>query len=247
MRTLSFINLKGGPGKTTLATNTAAAFARQGAKVLVIDNDKQGNASAFFGVKIEDLEGTLAALYLSDAKVEDAIHKTNFMNVDLIPGNMYLKLVEITLMQKNNTIPQTILIEKLKSIFDQYDLCIIDNPPDVGVTVINSLLFTDDVIIMTTPHIYSINGVDEIYQQLGSIRGKKLNVKCLFNQYIASDLSLEYKNKLNEKYPVFESSIRFNRKFLQIAEKEKKPIFEVSPRCGFSQDLFHFLRELTKE
>jgi len=246
MRTVSFINLKGGPGKTTLSTNTAVAFARQGVRVLFIDNDKQGNASSFFHVNIDEMEGTLAALYLSDAKADDVIQKTNYENVDLIPGNMYLKLVEITLMQENNTIPRTILIEKLASIFDQYDLCIMDNPPDVGVTVINSLLFTDDVIIITTPHKYSMDGIDEIYRQLKSIDGKEFNIKCLFNQYISSDLSFNYKKILKEKYPVFESCIRFNRKFLQIAEEAKKPVFEVSPHCGFSQDLFRFLRELTK-
>ena len=62
MRTVSFINLKGGPGKTTLSTNTAVAFAQQGVKVLFIDNDKQGNASSFFHVNIDEMEGTLAAL-----------------------------------------------------------------------------------------------------------------------------------------------------------------------------------------
>lgn len=247
MRTIAYGNLKGGPGKTTMATNTAVAFAAQGARVLVIDNDKQGNSSSFFHVEIEELEGTLAALYLSDARAKDVIHKTNYENVDLIPGNMYLKLVEITLMQENNMIPGTILLEKLMPLFNQYDLCIIDNPPDVGITMTNALLFTDDVIILTTPHKYSVDGVDEIYQQLASIEGRDFNIKCLFNQYLASDLSLQYKNRLKEKYQVFETCLRFSRKFLQIAEDMKKPVFEVSPRCGFSQDFFQFLRELTKE
>ena len=50
MKTISCINLKGGVGKTTIVTNAAFALANfWGARILVIDNDKQGNASLFLG------------------------------------------------------------------------------------------------------------------------------------------------------------------------------------------------------
>lgn len=244
MRTLSFINLKGGTGKTTLSTNTAIAFAQNGAKVLFIDNDKQGNTSAFFNA---NPDVGLDDLYLTNATAKDVIQKTVYPNLDIISGSMNLKAVEIKLLQKDNAISASILEDKLRPVFSKYDLCVIDNPPDVGVTVINALLFTTDVIVVTTPDEDSISGVDEIYTQLNSINAKGFNIKCVFNQYLATDLSWDYKEYLKKKYSVFETTIRFNRKFLQIAKKEKKPVFEISARCGFSQDFFKFMSELTKQ
>jgi len=243
MRTLSFINLKGGTGKSTLSRNTAIAFAQSGAKVLFIDNDKQGNTSEFFNA---NPDVGLDDLYLTNTPAKEVIQKTVYPNLDIISGSMNLKAVEIKLSQNDNSIPASILEEKLRPVFSQYDLCVIDNPPDVGITVINALLFTTDVIVVTTPDKDSISGVDEIYDQLNSISGKKFNIKCIFNQYLSTQLSWEYKEYLKKKYSVFDTTIRFNRKFLQIATEEKKPVFEISARCGFSQDFYRFIKELIK-
>ena len=69
MKTISCINLKGGVGKTTIVTNAAFALANfWGARILVIDNDKQGNASLFLG---GHAKATLTDLLLEGVDVND--------------------------------------------------------------------------------------------------------------------------------------------------------------------------------
>ncbi|MGR3366710.1 ParA family partition ATPase [Sagittula sp.] len=48
---ISFLNQKGGVGKTTLSVNVAGCLARQGHRVLLIDADKQGSATTWASLR----------------------------------------------------------------------------------------------------------------------------------------------------------------------------------------------------
>lgn len=87
---ISIINLKGGVGKTITAINMAHCLAVfHDLKVLIIDNDKQGNTSKFFGCHSYDNEN-IADVLLLKCKMKDVIQKTAFENIDIIPSNMRL-------------------------------------------------------------------------------------------------------------------------------------------------------------
>ena len=91
MKTLSFINLKGGVGKTTIATNLSYLVAESwGLRVLFIDNDKQGNASRWFGADEE--KGTLTNILMDGAKASEVIQHSRYEGIDFIAADMGLIL-----------------------------------------------------------------------------------------------------------------------------------------------------------
>lgn len=87
MKTISIINLKGGVAKTTTSVNMAAMLANEfGKKVLLIDNDKQGNASKFFGYYNQNVICGMARILKNQEPVRRKING----NMDLITANMTL-------------------------------------------------------------------------------------------------------------------------------------------------------------
>ncbi|MBQ8699376.1 MAG: AAA family ATPase, partial [Schwartzia sp.] len=90
MRVLNICNLKGGVGKTITAVNLAYALAElHGRRVLVIDNDKQGNTSKFFGVHGYD-HPSIADIMTGAKGAGEAIRHTAYERIDIIPANMAL-------------------------------------------------------------------------------------------------------------------------------------------------------------
>ena len=90
MRVLNICNLKGGVGKTITSVNLAYVIAEIHKKrVLVVDNDKQGNTSKFFGVHSYD-HPSVADLMTSEKTAEEGIRHTSIAGIDCIPANMKL-------------------------------------------------------------------------------------------------------------------------------------------------------------
>lgn len=123
MKTISVINLKGGVAKTTTSINLSTLLGdRWGRRVLLIDNDKQGNTSQFFGKYIKDATCGSARILQGE---EPVIFTTNH-GIDLINANMSLETAENKLL-KSNERQDVKLKQFLEGKANQYDFCIIDN------------------------------------------------------------------------------------------------------------------------
>ena len=114
---ISFVNQKGGVGKTTTCVNLAAYVANAGKKVLLVDMDPQGNASSGLGViKNAELK-TIYNVLDGEISVKDAISQTVLKNLYIIPATVDLAGAEIELVQVNNR--EKVLKESLDSIKDE--------------------------------------------------------------------------------------------------------------------------------
>ena len=134
---ISVVNQKGGVGKTTTAVNISAALGARGKKVLLIDLDPQGNSTSGYGIPKKTLQYTSYDVVMSEIRPQDAVIKTQFKNVSIIPSSSALAEAEIHLLQleqRNHQLKKAVL-----QIKDEYDIIIIDCLPSLGVLAINAL------------------------------------------------------------------------------------------------------------
>ncbi len=264
MKTISCINLKGGVGKTTVITNAAYALANfWGAKVLVIDNDKQGNASLFFGA--DPQKPNLTNLLLDGVDVHECIQPTRYTSewfinrcrtqkktvhfrdarIDIIASDIGLMDANLAILANKVSRQDDILKKALTAITTDYDICLIDNPPDINISVLNALTASNEVIIISTPDAYSVQGIYEmanlIKDEVNRFNPQLLFSGVLFNKVAKTQNSTAYIREIEQKFPVFPQRIRLTRDKTDESTRLRQSIYEFSPQCGFAVDLGLFL------
>ena len=164
-KVITIFNQKGGVGKTTTVVNLSSALAKLKKKVLVIDLDPQANATSGLGVEKEQ-EHNVYDLLINNNK--QTIIKTEYKNLDLIPSNGDLAGIEIELSRKSNW--QNRLKESIKEIKDDYDYCIIDSPPSLGVLSMIALVASDSILVPVQCEYYALEGVGQLMSTISLVR-----------------------------------------------------------------------------
>ena len=265
MKVINLLNMKGGVAKTFSAVNLAYELWRRGYKVLLWDNDKQGNLSrAYKRYDAESIAPVSKILREEWNDPKELIQDTDYDGIDIITANMSLFGVVCLLMgERNQDIIQRyqrFLMdgqENDDSVYAIYDYCIIDNPPDIGINVINALAVTDEVIVPVKIDEDSLEGLDMVAEQIEDAKAinPPLTLKgVLVTSYQNTDgesaglewLKKEYENAESiryRKYPIL-GVIRYSKK---VAENSflRKPIYEYSPCCGAAQDYKKFVTAYT--
>ena len=189
---ISTINLKGGVGKTTTTVALAETIsAEKGKRVLIIDLDPQTNATTMLigedrWSRLNKNERTLARLF-KDALVPDLENKkfdlgatltkkvsdVSGTNIDLLPSSLDLidvqdQLATIPSGRFYSINPIEVLWRSVKPKLDDYDLVIVDCPPNLGIITLNGLRISHGYIIPTIPDHLSTYGIPQIVQRVGA-------------------------------------------------------------------------------
>lgn len=246
MKTIAIINMKGGCAKTTTTVNMAHILAKDyGKKVLVIDNDKQGNLSKACGVWSYD-SLSLADILTGEAGITEVIQTTQNPLLNAVPANMHLLTANLMVIKDEDREQATILKNQLEEVADTYDYCIIDCPPDINISVINALVAADEVIIPIKIDGYAFDGMDELEEQINN--AKQLNPKlklrgCLVTMFYNRDVCRQGEEWLqNQRYPVFKTHIRRTEKADEVTFTNES-LMEYSPRSGAARDYKAFVKE----
>jgi len=177
VKVISFSNLKGGVGKTSIAANFAYNMAMLNKRVLLVDMDSQANSSRYFanryftGSSIKNLFDKMSRKEEITAEdVNSFIVPIAFENstLDLLPSELSLgRIVEFS--RSVFTMPHKKLNDILKLIKDEYDFIVIDTPPSTGLSLHMALFASDFVSIVTDAEDFSVNGLNELNLEIKEI------------------------------------------------------------------------------
>ena len=155
MKTIAICNHKGGVGKTAASMALAEGLNAKGYRTLLVDLDQQTNATRQAGAKIEDAVTVYDLLTSFEYTAADGIQ--HYEHGDIIPGDTLVADAEVE-MSKLDT-PLTMLADALEGVEGNYDYCVIDCPPSLGIVTRNAIVAADDVIVVVVPDTASVYGL----------------------------------------------------------------------------------------
>lgn len=202
LQVLAVTNFKGGSGKTTTSAHLAQYLALQGYRVLAVDLDPQASLSALFGVLPEMHVGHNETLYAAirydeDRRpLRDVVRKTYFDGLDLVPGNLEL-------MEFEHTTPKALAVgsssddggiffariaSALDGVADDYDVVVIDCPPQLGFLTLSGLCAATSMIVTVHPQMLDVSSMSQFLLMtrdlLGVVRDAGGTLKFDFVRYL---------------------------------------------------------------
>lgn len=176
MRRVIF-NQKGGVGKTSITCNLAAAFAKKGHKVLVIDLDAQANSSQYllgqqFNHNLKNIahffESTLSFRLFKDSLAE-TIHGTEFASLYVIPASKELSDLQAKLESRYKVMKLSQALEVVASLHS-FDQVLIDTPPALNFYSMSALLAADKVLIPFDCDEFSAQAIDQVVATVSEVK-----------------------------------------------------------------------------
>jgi chromosome partitioning protein len=170
-RVITVSNQKGGVGKTTTTVNLAAALAKSGAQVLVIDLDPQGNASTALGVEHRSETLSVYDVIVNDQPMADVVQTSpEFPGLSCVPATIHLAGAEIEL------VSLVAREQRLRGALQDYvrdhevHYVLIDCPPSLGLLTINAFVAAREVLIPIQCEYYALEGLSQLLNSIQLIQ-----------------------------------------------------------------------------
>jgi chromosome partitioning protein len=247
---------KGGVLKTSITTNLGAVFSQMGKKVLIIDTDNQGNSSVSFGINPDKLERTLYDVLVDGFDPKESIINVH-KNIDILPSNDDMGFFEIDVLSDRDKYPKPfyLLRDAFKNFdFNQYDLVLIDCPPNIGLTTGNVFCFADKVLVPFQPESYSMRSLVKILNAIKSFKenhNPKLEVLGVVATLVDSRASLHAiilpecrKFCLKQNIKMFETVIPKSIRFANSVAMDKLPATLVDKKHPLVKSYFQLYEEV---
>lgn len=172
-RVLTVTNQKGGVGKTTTTVNIAAALAKYGMNVLVIDSDPQGNASTALGIEHHSEVASIYDVLLGEMSIAEVAQKSEEgPSLSVVPATIDLAGAEIELVGLENregrlrAALQEYLSTAASRGEERVDYVLIDCPPSLGLLTINALVAANEVFIPIQCEYYALEGLSQLLNNI---------------------------------------------------------------------------------
>jgi chromosome partitioning protein len=166
MKVIAVLNQKGGVGKTTSTINIAAAIAREGKTVLIVDLDPQANATSGLGIAREQSEKSIYEVMVSGLPATEAIIETRISGLYILPAKTTLAAAEQELVSVMSR--ETVLKQALATL--TFDYILIDCPPSLGLLSINALTVAESVLIPVQTEFYALEGLGLLMQTIQRVQ-----------------------------------------------------------------------------
>jgi chromosome partitioning protein len=261
MRRIAILNQKGGVGKTTTAVNLAAALARCGQRVCLLDLDPQAHATSHLGL---EPDGKAPSMYdvLVNSRPLAEVRRKVADNLWMAASDINLAAAEVELAGVVGR--EVILRDLLLQDEGAFDFVFMDCGPSLGVLTLNALSAANEVFIPLQPHFLALHGMGKLFETTALV-AKRINpslkvtgVVLTLNeghtrlaQEVVQDLAdyLERSRATNtpwSKARIFATRIRRNIKLAECPSFGRS-VFDYAPGCHGAEDYAALAREVLGE